>query len=290
MVAVRPRPGLVLLTLSAPPHLRQTPERASKLRRRVALLYLCAAAMSDVGAADPVPAFCDSSLAAPANDPLGYRQRGDRCEGRFIKEVGNTTLSVRSLVESVEPLEGLGTRPLHADWTPAPGATDVHLRVQGVKRRLYYRLDTQRPAAAGGYAWPAEVLRGVTRSAADVGMLASTRLAVNGSLREVYLPVRVGAEPRPGDTYTLVLVPGVALSELFVTVDEIGSDGAVRHAGMHDQPLQYGYYPAERGVEIRLPLRSLSERGLVRVRIAAQLEAGGAATVDTWLYHAGVLP
>ncbi len=246
--------------------------------------------MAGACAADAVPAFCDPSLAAPANDPLGYRLRGDRCEGRFVKDVGNTTLSLRSLVESVEPLEVLGTRPLHADWTPAPGATDVHLRVQGVKRRLYYRLDAQRPAAAGGYAWPADVLLGLTRSAADIGLLASTRVPVNGALQDVLLPLRVGATPRAGAAYTLVLVPGAALGEVFVTVDEIGGDGGVRHAVMHDQPLQYGYYPAERGVEIRLPLRSLGERGLVRVRIAAQLEAGGTSTIDAWLFHAGARP
>lgn len=231
--------------------------------------------------------FCDSSLPSPANDPLGYRLRGDRCEGRFIKEVGNTTLSLRSLVESVSPLDGSGARTLHADWPVLPGAVDVALRVQGVKRRLYYRMDTRRPASSGGYAWPADLLTAVTSSVEDLGLLASTRLSVGGTDHEVYLPLRVGASPRAGQAYTLVIVPGVALSEVFATVDELAIDGGMPHNVMHDEPLQYGYYPAERGIEVHLPLRALGGPGLVRVRLVARLEAGGSATIDAWLYHPG---
>ncbi len=231
--------------------------------------------------------FCDSSLPSPANDPLGYRLRGDRCEGRFIKEVGNTTLSLRSVVESVEPLDVSVARMLRADWPVPPGAADVALRVQGVKRRLYYRMDTRRAAASGGFAWPSDLLTTVAPTLDDLGLLASTRLTVGGTDHEVYLPLRVGASPRAGQAYTLVIVPGVALSEVYVTVDELAVDGSVRHNVIPDEPLQYGYYPAERGIEFRLPLRALGGPGLVRVRLVARLEAGGSATIDAWLYHPG---
>ena len=260
------------------------PPAHPRARWRVAALLL--ACLAPLGSAGAAPAgFCDPSLPSPANDPLGYRARGDRCEGRFIKEVGNTTLSLRSLVESAAPLTGAGRRPLHADWPVPPGAGDVALRVQGVKRRLYYRMDTRRPATAGGYAWPSDVLLAVTPAIDDVGLLATTSLPVAGVAHDVYLPLRVGASPQPGQAYTLVVMPGVALSEVFVTADELAPDGGVGRNVLRDAPLQYGYYPAERGIEIRLPLASLGAGGLVRVRLVAKIEAGGSATLDAWLYH-----
>ena len=39
---------------------------------------------------------CDPALKVRPNDPLGYRARGDRCEGMFVEEVSGT-ISVASV-------------------------------------------------------------------------------------------------------------------------------------------------------------------------------------------------
>src|SRR4030095_5428753 len=52
-----------------------------------------------------VPA-CDSLVKPRATDPLSYRQRGDRCEGVYGKDVGGSSdLLVASLVESFEAID-----------------------------------------------------------------------------------------------------------------------------------------------------------------------------------------
>lgn len=252
-------------------------------------LLVAASLLLRIGAAHAQGSLCDPSLPSPATDPLGYRQRGDRCEGRYIKDVGNTTLTFGSLVESFAPVDRASARPLYVVWPVPPGAQEVHLRAQGLKRRLYYRMDTERPAASGSYTWPSTLLVAVAPGAGDIGLLASTRLYVGGTLREVHLPLRVGYAQHPpsADRYELVVVPGVQLSELFYTLNELDTDGRLRHSIRQNVALEYGYYPAERAIGITIPSALLRASGFYQVQLVARLESGGVAMAELWLYHRG---
>ena len=232
---------------------------------------------------------CDPSLPSPAGDPLGYRLRGDRCEGRYAKDVGNTTLTLGSLVESFVAIEPASKRPLRVAWSAPPGVAPVWLRAQGLKRRLYYRMDTHAPAGATAYAWPSDVLAGMAPAAGDIGVLAWLRQRVDGMEREVYLPARVAYTDAPARSarYELVVVPGVQLDELTVAVNALDADGHTLRSVRAAEPLQYGYYPAERGIAISLPAAWFGTAGHYQVQLAARLDAGGAASTDLWLYHAG---
>src|SRR5512145_105133 len=99
---------------------------------------------------------CDPKLARPAKDPLGYERRGDRCEGLYLQDVaGSAGLLVASLTEPFDSLElGAGQR-LRIEWS-ANGTPALRLRAVALRRRLYYRMDAQRPAGTSGFDWPAD--------------------------------------------------------------------------------------------------------------------------------------
>ena len=253
--------------------------------RAAALIGVCAAAYA-FGQTPP----CDPSLVSPAGDPLGYRLRGDRCEGRYAKDVGNTTLTLGSLVASFAAIELASKRPLRVAWSPPPGSAPVWLRALGLKRRLYYRMDTRSPAGAAAYAWPTDVLSGMAPAAGDIGVLAWVRQRIGAGEREVYLPVQVGygdAAPVRATRYELVVVPGVQLAELLVAVNALADDGRTLRSVHAAEPLQYGYYPAERGIAISLPEAWFDAPGNNQVQLTARLDGGGAASTELWLYHAG---
>jgi hypothetical protein len=255
-------------------------------QRAAALMGLCVAA-SALGQSPP----CDPSLSAPAGDPLGYRLRGDRCEGRYAKDVGNTTLTLGSLVASFAAIEPASKQPLRVTWLPPPRSATVWLRAQGLKRRLYYRMDTRVPAGAAVYAWPSDVLAGMAPASGDIGVLAWVRQRVGdgGGERDVYLPARVGygdATPVRATRYELVVVPGVQLAELLVAVNALDDDGRTLRSVRAAEPLQYGYYPAERGISISLPEAWFGAPGQYQVQLTARLDGGGAASTELWLYHA----
>ena len=259
------------------------------LRAGICLFGLSVLARPPVSATAPavVRFDCDSLVATRASDPLRYRQRGDRCEGVYGKNVsGSSTLRVVSLVESLEAFDDSSSLPLRVEWTPPPGDS-VTVRASAIRAGLYYRMETAHPIAESRYLWPSDVRAPLRISSADIGVTGVVAKSIGGTRREVLVPLRISQRKAPARSasYRLTLWPTVGLSEVYVTVAATGADGAPTHYLQRDEKLGYGYYPAERPIVVRLP--ALAQRGVYLVRIAATREGGGGATRDILLYHAG---
>jgi hypothetical protein len=241
------------------------------------------------GARAIVRVECDSLVATRASDPLRYRQRGDRCEGVYGKNVsGSSTLRVAALVESLEAFDVGSTLPLRVEWTPPPGDS-VTVRASAIRAGLYYRMETAHPIAEPRFLWPSDVRAPLRISSADIGITGVIAKSIGGERREVLVPLRISQRKPPirSASYRLTLWPTVGLSEVYVTIAATSADGAPTKYLQRDEPLGYGYYPAERPIVVRLP--ALAQRGVYLVRIAATREGSGGATRDILLYHPGAV-
>lgn len=229
---------------------------------------------------------CDPGLQSRARGPHGYRLRGDRCEGIYVQQVSGTVLALASLTESFEEY-GLaaGGPALTVEWT-APNGGNVRLRAQGIKRDLYYRMDTVRPSAPATYRWPSDILAAQRVAKRDVGVLGWTRRTLGDVERDVYLPLRIGqrAAPSRADAYELVLFPTVTLKEVYLTLTQVDGAGRPSRVVREGAPLQYGYYPAERPV--RITVANLGGAGIYHVEIGAELASAGSVALEHWIYHA----
>jgi hypothetical protein len=227
---------------------------------------------------------CDTSLVQPATNPLGYRLRGDRCEGVYVQQVSGAPLTVVSWTQSFADYDLSSKRSLRITWQMAHGAP-IRLRAQGLRRRLYYRMDAAGDPNSKSFNWPADVLSGLQIPRHDVGIVGTTEVDVEGSRRQVYVPLRVGQDTSSslGDSYSLTLLPGTELKELFVTLT--GPSGKMARKLKDGGPVGYGYYPAERPVEI--PIAGMKVSGFYHLEIGATLRSGGAAATDFWFYHPG---
>jgi hypothetical protein len=118
----------------------------------------------------------------------------------------------------------------------------------------------------------------------DLGIMAWSRCpAVD---RDVYLPVRVHSGPssRSKANLQLVLIPGVELSEIYMTLAMTDERGQPRTTLIKQRALDYGYYPAERTTAIPLPNVTVS--GLYRLELSTRLRSGSVATTELWFYNA----
>jgi hypothetical protein len=225
---------------------------------------------------------CDPGLIQDKSNPYGYRLRGDRCEGIYIQEVSGAPLTVTSWTESFEEYNPSSGAALLVEWE-APSGKLVHLRAQSMRRRLYFRMD----ASPGGasFSWPPDLLAAINIPRAELGITGSCQGSVSGQEREILLPVRIGQKEKPksSNAYRLVVIPGVELKEMFVTL--AAADGKNPATLKNGEPLRYGYYPAERPVEI--PVSGLPKPGIYHLQIGATLAAGGSSTADLWFYNSG---
>ncbi|MHA4808846.1 hypothetical protein ACX0G9_12100 [Flavitalea flava] len=246
------------------------------------ILHLSLGVLTHLSAQVP----CDSSLLKNTGSPLSYSNRGDRCEGLYIKEVGSSTLQIVSLTEFFEQYNNGSGKALQMEWDRPPGNGVTRLRAQGIKRRLYYRMDTFQPAGSGSFNWPSNILASLNILPGDIGVLGLTRYAVGQMEQDVYLPLRIkqqGSYIHSG-TYKLVLLPGVELSEVYISMALTDPDGQPRQFIKDGEKLGFGYYPAERGIEI--PVSGLKGKGTYFMEIGATLRSGGTSTIELWFYKA----
>ena len=239
-----------------------------------------------MGIAQAADGMCDRTLSSPPDDVQGYRARGDRCEGRYLRNVTSTTLWPVSFTEVFEPFDASKDKVVQVTWPIRPRMKEVALRAESVKRRVYYRMDTRRPAVDRKFSWPTDVLWALGMASGDLGVLAWTTEPVASVSRVVYLPVRVtrAATAQSGTGYVLSLMPGIQLEELSTALLHVSDDGretVVRPL----TPLQLGYYPALRAVSLKLSKGDFPAHGVYRIELVAKLAGGGASRSDLWLYH-----
>ena len=247
------------------------------------LLTIVAGMLAVQAASSP----CDPALAQASSDPNGYRLRGDRCEGLYIQPVsGRASLVVASFVEAFADFDARNTRELRLDWTPASPSTPTFLRAYGLRRRQYYRMDATPPAGSRSYLWPATILGNLDLSRQYLGIVAWTDMATSAqSNRRVYLPLRVGGGSNVERGYELAIVPGVELTEVYLTLAAVSEDGRPLRSYMQRQPLRHGYYPAQQAIMV--PLTGVDRIGLHRLDIAVTQRDGGSANTEVWFLHTG---
>jgi hypothetical protein len=253
---------------------------------RVALVI--AAALSLVDSAGPPASaqssHCDPYLPVSQDNPLGYRLRGDRCEGVYVQQVTNTPVLVASFGRlNLPKLPSQGT-PVLVEWTPVAG--ELQLRTYSLKPRMYYRMDSRRPPGGGSYRWSSDVVAALELTPDDVGIVAWTERDIGGARQPVYVPVRAGTPTvTPDGIYDLVIVPGTELNEVFVGVSAVAADGRPAVGITKPAALKYGYYPA--GRPIRIAVGPLPSPGTYVAEIGATLKAGGALSHEVWFVHDG---
>lgn len=269
-----------------------------RLKARLAVLALAAAL--GAGTSDAVTpeagagSHCDPSLAPSSNYPFKYVDRGNRCEGVYIRLVGSSSLTMLSFTAAFGAFDPKAGQPLTIGWAPAPNASDVELRALTTRQHLYYRMDTRVLAGELRYRWPTDVLAAMGLGRSDIGLVGWTRQMIGGTEQEVLLPLSASVGSPPGSragagagtgAYTLLVQSAAQLSELFVTVTRLAADGGAERPVQPARELGYGYYPADNAIEI--PIEAPLERGVYAVQLGAKLRGGGVSTLRFLFYAPG---
>jgi hypothetical protein len=228
---------------------------------------------------------CDPLLKKPADDKLGYSPREGRCEGRYVQAT-STTLLLASLTESFENFDSNSDETLIVEWT-ALGNERVNLRAQGIRPRLYYRMDSVREPGSRSFKWPTSILKALEISRRDIGVVGWTRHSVGGIIRDIYVPLRIRQKENAtqSNTYRVVLLPGRELTEVFYSLARVREDGYIGPFLKDGNELQYFYYPVWRAIEFEISV--LGDQGIYYLEIGATLRSGAVVTVELWFYHHG---
>ena len=217
-----------------------------------------------------------------ANVTNGYKWLdGNRCEGLFIQEVaGSGDLRVISFSTPLATASLKSATTLPLTWqAPPPVAGTVHIRATSLRSRHYYRMDAD-VAGASSFQWPTKVLQGEQMSGEEVALVAWTRVKPFEN-EDCYLPLRTGGSR---SNYTLGMLPGGELTELYISLARLGVDGRPTETLKKEEKQPSQYYPAGRRFEV--PLGKLPGPGYYRVRVAGLARFGGSVTKSIVIYLA----
>jgi len=211
----------------------------------------------------PAPTLAQKSTCKPGvkpvQDALGYRQRGDRCEGIYWQPHAGETAIVVLAVTSGPPPPSIPGDALPVRWpAQVPGATDgdVQLEAVSVRRGLFYRMDAVGALKKGRYEWPTDVLRSVGLGASEFALQARVPVRVGAISWPAYLPVGLGDLASSPGPLTVRLASGVPLYRLSwecLRMDSGGMPGTSLARGELEGP-----FPADQPFDLRLPLPGFS--------------------------------
>jgi len=226
---------------------------------------------------------CNSDLHSLTSDPYGYRARGNRCEGIYIRDL-SASLRIVSFTRSFDAFNA-DDSSLHLSW-PIDTSQETHLRATGLRPQLYYEMDTVQPKGVGSYDWDTGLLQALGITRPELGIVGWEVQEIGGKDRQVYLPLAVTTSRSNKNTLCqFILVSGVEIRELYVTVSLLDKDGSRLDTLRKQEPLKAGYYPADVGISIPVP--ELKKPGLYLLELGAEFEGGGVSTETVWFRYDG---
>jgi hypothetical protein len=235
--------------------------------------------------------YCVEGLESTDEEGLPYKEREGRCEGFYIQKVSSTDIALVSMTAQTVP-DFASINPLFVLW-PSPSNTNTELRLQaqGIKSRLFYRMDTAKPITQSEFAWKTDVLNSAKIKPQDIGVLGWAEF----SQGKVYLPVGLSEQssslssPSTPATYTVLFIPSSELDEVYLAYGFVGSEVKALETfdveTLETQPLGYGYYPAGVPFDYAISVKDLRDTGFYALRLQAVADGTLPVTKHWFFFH-----
>jgi hypothetical protein len=217
------------------------------------------------------------------NDPLGYKERGDRCEGVYIRPSGSF-LQVVSFTQYFESYHLGSSNELIVEWN-FPTKKPLFIRAFGIKPDTYYRMDTLVPIGEKHYRWPSNVLEALKIGSGELGVIGWIKIKINKEVKLVHIPlaVRQTTVNAVSKKYEVVFQSASRMNEAYYSLANMDFEGRMIRMIVDGSPLEQGFYPPMQGT--RFSIENIPEPGLYLLQITAIQKSGvNSDPVEFWFY------
>lgn len=226
--------------------------------------------------------------------PLGYRLRDNRCEGVYREDpqfhaehqFNSASVALLSLTRVVDAFNPAVIDTLSLRWR-ARASSQVILTVTGLRRGLYYRMDTALESAGSGtFRWDGELLRLLHLQPEELGAVASVPYSFAGFADTLRLPLDVRARDGPvssSSRYNVVLLLREEPRALFITLSPLTSSNTIGAPLLDHQSAEFrpGHSPNVARLVVPFP----SAAGVYYLEVEARLWDGRRVSAGYLIYH-----
>ena len=261
--------------------------RIMKIEKILLIVFIPVLLFSSGLKAEPNPA-CSETLfeMSDPNDPLGYKVRGERCEGRYLNTSGSY-LHVVSFTQFFESYNPESKKDLTIDWS-FPATKPLFIRAVAVAPSLYYRMDTQVTKGDTLYRWPIDILSALKINDKKLGVIAWMNIKLADQIRRVHIPIKISQTKAVNilKSLTVIIQSASPLSETYYSLSEMDLQGRMIRMLVDGKALEHGFYPRMEG--IRFTLDERKKQGLYLLEITAVQQSGvNSDPVEFWFYSGG---
>jgi hypothetical protein len=234
---------------------------------------------------------CDPGLPINKANPLSYRERENRCEGLYVLQLAGEALRIAEFAVFPDNFKPEKAKPLLITW-PKAAAGEIHIRAISLRPKLYYRMDSVRLMDGSPFKWQTDILTAslVNLSRREIGITGLVTIA-SSKQTKIYLPLSIESgdsgskgEATIHDSYDLVLLPAVQLEEVYFTLCPY-DNGKVGDPIKKGVPLEFGYYPADEPITVKIPFSELAPSHVYYFSVGATLKNGSSTSVDGYFLH-----
>jgi hypothetical protein len=161
----------------------QTPQSPSPL----VLVGLVLMFSAGVPACRALPSHCDTAVPTNTSTPIGYQERGDRCEGKYTgRNVAAADVVVVAFDASRQNVLPNTTTVIRLPTA----AADAKLTALSLRRDVLYRMDRHVLHGERDFRWSTAIAASAGLRAGDLGLVLTTHRHIAGRDEIVYSPVQ----------------------------------------------------------------------------------------------------
>lgn len=228
------------------------------------------------------------------SQPLGYRQRGTRCEGIYREDPQfqyeqpvppSASIALISLTRTIAPYDASAVDSLILRWS-APSPARVSITGGALRRGLHYGMDTRVGPAGSSFAWHGELLRALRIGPSELAALASVPYTFSGFADTLRLPVDVGTAERAGQSsagYDVVLLLREEPRAVYFTLSSLSGPQQVGRPIMDHRAAALRPVPTANMVRFTVPFPP--SQGIYYLEIEARLWDGRRVSTGYLISH-----
>jgi hypothetical protein len=206
----------------------------------------------------------------PLPGELGYRERGNRCEGLFKQKIA-ATIQIVAFTGHYETINPGKNKNILIKWTPYKNQ-DIHIRAFSTLPGLYYQMDAVPEQGEKEFLWPPTVLNRIELPGKDLGILCWTETTVGEREELIFLPCSVQQEKKivQDNFFRVTFKTCIDLSSVTFSLSQLDSRGNTLRFIHENKDAGYSLYPKDYPVTINIPTPGQS--GLYAIKILFTLK------------------
>jgi hypothetical protein len=234
--------------------------------------------------------LCDDQISIPKDHPFAYKNRGDRCEGIYIKKISGYGGSIVSFLKIGKKVKSKNNNNVYLYWDipKEPSIFKdkiVYIEAKSINQRIPYRMDTQ-ISSNNYYEWKTDIIEYYKLDFTEICIKAIMRNNDEKKIKKIIIPLELCDDSKVRnfkDKYEIKILSDKTISKALLSIVKTNSNGELLNVAYNNLKVISSEKPYRALYPINFRLNTNS--GFYFFNIGLEYESGDFDSIDGYFYH-----